>query len=99
MRVLLRDSRDDTLIAVEAIEVNYDPTDTVLTVCLCTEEYFEISGIRREMADTIVTDLYNEGKISLKQYPAVYNSGDEYGDPELCEGPVGPAEEGGEETV
>lgn len=80
MRVLLRDSRDNTLLVVEAIEVNYDPSDSTLSVCLCTGEFFEISEIRRETADSIISDVYVGGRIDLSQYSAVYDDGRDDGD-------------------
>lgn len=77
MRVLLRDKRDNTLIVVEATEVNYDPEDSCLCICLVGKDDYAILGIEPDLANTVIRDLYDSGKAALDNYLAEYEPADE----------------------
>ncbi len=71
MRVLLCDSVDNSLVALEVDEVNYDPDDR--TVCISTVHgWYELYNMTKNLADNIITTLYNEGKIDITEYKAVF---------------------------
>ena len=79
MRVLLKDKRDGALAVVEAIEVNYDPSDKSLCVCLYGGDSYLIEGMARETADEWIDKLWVEGKIDLTSYEAQYAPGAQAG--------------------
>ena len=88
MRVLLRDKRDDALAVVEAIEMNYDPSDKELCICLHGGDSYTIENLTFEESRTLITKLYQDGMVSTTGWVARYDPADEYIG---CEGDDGDA--------
>lgn len=78
MRVLLRDKRDDALAVVEAIEMNYDPSDKELCICLYGGDSYTIENLTFEEARALVTKLYQDGMVSTTGWVARYDPADCY---------------------
>lgn len=78
MRVLLKDKRDGALAVVEAIEMNYDPSDGEMCVCLHGGDSYAIENLNRAMADHWIRLLYTEGRVDLIEYEARYDPVDDY---------------------
>ena len=68
MRVLLRDGNDGSPLVVDAIEVNWDPTDGELVIRLANEDEYYISNISGDEAEEITAALFREGRADLTRY-------------------------------
>lgn len=67
MRALLKDKEDGTLIAIDVTETRYDPDS--MELCLYVgETCYTIHQITQVIADSLVRDLYENGKSDFTQF-------------------------------
>lgn len=72
MRVLMKDSKDGTLIVASPTDVTYDPETEELCVYIATGDCYLVSGVSHISADEAITQLFTEGTLSLISYGTTY---------------------------
>ena len=70
MKILLKEANDETLVVLEATEINYDPEERVLNIW-GNQTDFEIRNLDRRTADSIINDVYRCERLDLALYGAV----------------------------
>jgi len=70
MRALLQDKEDGTLIAVSVDSICYDPEAMELYIDTGCSSY-TIERIIRVNADSLIRELFENGKADMTNYPAV----------------------------
>ena len=73
MRVLFRDQEDSCLFAAEIAVVTFDPESQQLSFFSADDDTITIPDITQNLADSIITNLYEEGKANLSSYQAYLN--------------------------
>ena len=69
MRVLMRDSQDNSLIAFDAQEVIFDPEDQSMILTVGDLSY-AVDKIAHVNADAYIRELVDLGKVDLTMYGA-----------------------------
>ncbi len=69
MRVLLRDSEDNSLIAFDAQEVIFDPEDQTMILAAGDLSYV-VEKIAQVNADEYIRELVDQGKVDLTMFKA-----------------------------
>ena len=65
MRILLRDSEDQTLVLIEAEHINYNPEAQELYVSSDNYDY-TVHRIIRANAESAISELFSNGKVTVK---------------------------------
>lgn len=73
MRVLMRDSQDNSLIAFDAQEVIFDPEDQSMILTAGYLSYV-VDKIAQVNADAYIRELVDLGKVDLTMYGAKGNN-------------------------
>ena len=73
MRVLMRDSQDNSLIAFDAQEVIFDPEDQSMILTAGDLSYV-VDKIAQVSADAYIRELVDLGKVDLTMYGAKGNN-------------------------
>ena len=73
MRVLMRDSQDNSLIAFDAQEVIFDPEDQSM-ILTARDLSYVVDKIAQVNADAYIRELVDLGKVDLTMYGAKGNN-------------------------